>query len=117
MHINHDVFLEGLDQSKRVLLTFFSEKQGRNVVTQCAPLHFSEGRARGDKLECYYFWDFGTEPHGGFLPLPESEIIAIESTDQDFRVGEIIKLSKAGKRSRHSDQRAVGSPGSSESKE
>jgi len=95
MHDNHDIFMEGIAKSRAIELTYSCEGRGRSVVTRCAPLHFSEGRDRDDKLGCYYFWQLDPPENNHFLPLQTPEIVAMELTDQDFRIREIISQSKA----------------------
>jgi hypothetical protein len=98
MHRDHDVFIQGIEQEKRLELTFFSRKHRRNVVSLCAPLHYGKGPAgtaagAEGELECYYLWDFGAEKGNNFLALSPSEIVRMEQTEDDFRVQEFYSLS------------------------
>ena len=78
MHKDHDVFIEGIEQEKRLELIFSSRKQRREIVSLCAPLLYSKGPAVSaigaeDELECYYLWDFGAEKGSNFLALSASD--------------------------------------------
>jgi hypothetical protein len=99
VHRDHDVFIQGIEQEKRLELTFFSRKHHREEVSLCAPLHYSRGPAGfamgvGDKLECYYLWDFGAERGSNFLVLSPSQIISMKLTDKVFHVKEFYSLSE-----------------------
>ncbi len=98
MHRDHNVFIQGIEQEKRLEMTFFSRKHRREVVSPCAPLHYSKGPAgpttgaKGE-LECYYLWDFGAEKGSNFLALSPSEIVSMKLTDDVFHVQEFYSLS------------------------
>ena len=99
MHRDHDVFIEGIEQEKRLELTFFCRRHRRDVVSLCAPLHFSKGPAglatgAEDGLECYYLWDFGAKKGSNFLALSPSQIVSMEPTEIDFRVQDFYSHSK-----------------------
>ena len=99
MHRHHEVFIQGIEQEKRIELTFYSRKQKREVVSFCAPLHYSEGSAslakdQGNGLECYYLWDFGAKKNSNFLALSPSEIIRMKLTDEVFHVQEFFNQGK-----------------------
>ena len=99
MHKDHNVFIQGMEQEKRLELTFFSAKHSREVVSLCAPLHYSKGpaspaRSEGDELECYYLWDFGAKNDSNFLALSPSQIISMKPTDEVFHVQEFYGLNK-----------------------
>ena len=109
MHRDHDVFIQGIEQEKRLKLTFFCRKHRRKVVSLCAPLHFSKGPAgivpgAEDGLQCYYLWDFGAKKGSNFLALSPAEIVSIKLTEDVFHVQEFYSLSNpAGKTTRDPD--------------
>jgi hypothetical protein len=99
VHRHHEVFIQGVEQEKRIELTFFCRKQQREIVSLCAPLHYSKGSAsfaKGEEngLECYYIWDFGAKKDSNFLALSPSEIIRIKLTDIVFHVQEFYSPGK-----------------------
>ena len=98
MHRDHDVFIQGIEQEKRLELTFFSRKHRRDVVRLCAPLHYGKGPASlaasaQDELECYYLWNFGADKGSNFLALSPSQIVSMKLTDDVFHVQEFYSLS------------------------
>ena len=98
MHRDHDVFIQGIEQEKRLELSFFSRKHRREVVNICAPLHYGKGPAspatgEEDELECYYLWDFGAKKGTSFLALSPSQIVSMKLTDDVFHVQEFYSLS------------------------
>jgi hypothetical protein len=90
MHENHRIFARGMEQQKKVRLTFYSRKQRRSLVRTCAPLHYSEGVGAGDDKDCYYFWDFNAKKGSNFLALAPSKIASMEPTDEPFRVEDLM---------------------------
>lgn len=99
MNKDHDVFIQGIEQEKKIELTFFSRKHRREVVSLCAPLHYSKGPSYSaismeDELECYYLWDYGAEESNNFLALSSSEILSMKLTDDVFHVQEFYSPGK-----------------------
>lgn len=99
MHRDHDIFIQGIEQEKRLKLTFFSRKLCREVVSLCAPLHYSKGVSGTapsveDELACYYLWDFEAEKGSNFLALSPSKIVSMKLTEDVFRVQDFYSHSK-----------------------
>lgn len=88
MHGDHGTFAEGLALKKRLKLTFFSKVGGQDVCRVCAPLHYSEGKAHGDGLDCYYFWDYGSGAGNHVMALTPMEILSMERTQEPFDIRE-----------------------------
>ncbi|MCP4607266.1 MAG: hypothetical protein GY845_00940 [Planctomycetes bacterium] len=86
MHSDHDVFIQGVEQKRRIRINFSGRKNPQNLPRQCAPLHYSKGRIDGDDLDCYYLWDFEAAGGGHFLALPPSQIVTMELTEITFKI-------------------------------
>jgi hypothetical protein len=86
MHSDHDIFIQGIEQKRRLKLTFLGRKNLQNLVRQCAPLHYSKGHIEGDDLNCYYFWDFEAVKGSHFLALSPSQIVAMELAGGTFNI-------------------------------
>jgi len=94
----HDIFIQGIQQEKKLEVKFFCRKRQREVVSICAPLHYSHGSPKATKnaeneMGCYYLWDFGAENDNNFLALSSSEIIQIKLTDEVFSIQEFFSIS------------------------
>ncbi len=89
MHSDHDVFTQGIEQKRRIKMTFSDRKNLQNLLRQCAPLHYSKGQVEGDGLDCYYFWDFEAAEGGHFLAAPPSQIIEMELADGTFKIEDL----------------------------
>lgn len=99
MHKDHDVFILGIEQEKKLELTYFDRKQHREQVSLCAPLYYSRGPAGPaagveEELECYYLWDFGAEKGNNFMALSPSQIVSMKLTEDVFHVQEFYSLNK-----------------------
>jgi len=95
----HEVFIQGIQQERKLEVKFFCRRRQREIVSLCAPLHYSKGLPKAAKnaeteLGCYYLWDFGAEKDNNFLALSSSEIVHMELTDEVFSAREFFTLSK-----------------------
>jgi hypothetical protein len=104
VHRKHDVFVRSLERDTKLKLTFFSRKLDREVVSLCAPLHYSKNPVSPVKeseyeQDCYYFWDFGAEKGNNFLALSSSRVVSMELTDDVFHVQEFYNLGNHSKKS------------------
>ena len=93
MDSEHEVFIRGIEQERKIEVTFFCRRRQREVESLCAPLHYSKGPAiltndAESEMECYYLWDFGAEKDNNFLALSPSEILSMKLTDDVFHVQE-----------------------------
>ena len=86
IHRDHDIFIQGINQKRKVKLTFFSIERRRKIVRLCAPMYYSEGQTRGDDLARYYLWDFESGKGKRFLSLSPSRIMRIELAEEFFTV-------------------------------
>ena len=94
VHSDHDIFVQGIEQKRRLKLTFFCRKNHQNLLRQCAPLHYSKGQIEGDDLDCYYIWDFEAAKGSHFLALPPSQIVKMELAEETFNVGDFSSRRK-----------------------
>jgi hypothetical protein len=86
MHCDHDVFVQGMEQKRRLKLTFYEGINLQHIVRECAPLHYSKGQVEGDDLDSYYIWDFENTKDNHFLALPPSQIITMELAEETFNI-------------------------------
>ena len=85
MHSNHNVFVQGIEQKRRIKFAFFSGKNLKKLVRECVPLHYSsKGQIKGDNRNYYYIWDFVATNGSHFLALLPSQILSMELTEETF---------------------------------
>ena len=94
MHSDHDVFIQGIEQKRKIKMTFSGRKNPQNLFRQCAPLHYSKGQIEGDDLDCYHFWDFGATKGRHFLSLYTSQIATMELADGTFKIEDFSNFRK-----------------------
>lgn len=99
MHSDHDIFAQGIEQRRRLRLTFFADDRGLEQVRQCGPLYYSG--ARTDELECYYLWDFEADEGYNFTALSPLQIVRMELTEDAFSVKEVCSLIWKPRKSKH----------------
>jgi hypothetical protein len=86
VHSDHNIFIQGIEQKKKLRLTFFSREHFRKLLRQCAPLYYSKRQIEGDGLDSYYLWDFEATKGSRFLALPSSQIVTMELTEDTFNM-------------------------------
>jgi len=86
VHSDHDIFIQGIEQKRRIKMTFSGKKKLQNLVRQCAPLYYSKGRIERDGLDSYYIWDFEATKGSHFLALLPSQIVTMELAEETFNV-------------------------------
>jgi hypothetical protein len=91
VHSEHEVFIQGIEQERKLEVKFFCRKRQREVVSLCAPLHYCGGPVTSptdveSELVCYYLWDFGVKKGSNFLALKPSEIFSMKLTKEVFHV-------------------------------
>jgi hypothetical protein len=100
VHRDHDVFVRSVERETKLKLTFFSRKHRREIVSLCAPLHFSKSPTGHDEQDCYYLWDFEAKKGSNFLALSSPQMVSMELTDEAFHTQEFHALSKPEKKLR-----------------
>ena len=99
MHKDHEAFIQGVEQETKLKLTFLCKKRQREVVSLCAPLHYSKGppvsTSDAEKeQERYYLWDYGAKKDSHFLFLSPSEILSMKLTNDVFHAQEFCSPGK-----------------------
>jgi hypothetical protein len=86
VHSDHDIFIQGIEQKRRIKMTFSGRKNSQDISGECAPLHYSKGQIEGDDLDCYYVWDYEAAQGGHFLALSPSQISRMELAEGTFKI-------------------------------
>ena len=94
MHTDHDVFIRGLEQERKLKVTYFSDEHRENLARLCGPLYCGTGKAEADGPECYYLWDFEADQGYNFLALPPEQIVSMELTENAYSIEEVSNLSE-----------------------
>jgi len=99
MHSDHEVFIRGIEQKRRLKVTYLSDERREKLIRRCGPLYYSRGKTEADELECYYLWDFEADEGHNFLALSPGRIIGMELTADAFSIEEVSDLGKRPSRS------------------
>ncbi len=73
MHWDHKIFVEGLRDSRRILLTYETVSDGFRYTRWCAPMSFCRDPFNSS-CEYYNFWDFEDEASDHRLALSDDQI-------------------------------------------
>jgi hypothetical protein len=94
VHSDHCIFIQGIEQRRRINIVFSGRKNPQNLARQCAPLHYSKGHIEGDDLDCYYIWDFEATKGSHFLALYTSQIATMELAEGTFKIEDFSSFRK-----------------------
>jgi hypothetical protein len=93
MHRDHETFISGIGDLKKVNLAFFSkEDAGLQLTRTCAPMDYGPSRRTKDQSDRYHFWDYDSDSPGGRHPislLPE-QVVLIDKTNMEFDPAEFV---------------------------
>lgn len=90
MHGDHDVFIQGIHDKKKIRLTFFSKEDGAILVRLCAPMDFGPGSRAKVKVDRYHLWDYESDTGPHTLSLLPNQIKSMELTVEDFDPDEFV---------------------------
>jgi hypothetical protein len=93
MHEDHRVFIAGVEELRKVIVTFVSKDDGGLDLTRaCAPMDYGPRRRAKDQSPCYHFWDYDSDSPRGPHPLSLSamQILSIDEIDDHFDPAEFI---------------------------
>lgn len=91
MHKDHDVFITGIDERRKVLLTFLSREDGDSRQTRtCAPMDFGPSNRTKDKSDRYHLWDYESADGPHTLSLLPERIVTVDPTGDFFDPAEFV---------------------------
>jgi hypothetical protein len=91
MHKDHNVFITGIDDRRKVLLTFLSREDGDSQqMRTCAPMDFGPSNRAKDKSDRYHLWDYDSADGPHTLSLLPSRIVSIAPTEEPFDPTEFV---------------------------
>lgn len=90
MHSDHNVFVRGIREKKKIQLTFFSKEDRSTLIRLCAPMDYGPSRRAKDKSDRYHFWDFESDEVEHVLSLLPNQIVRIEPSEDSFEPAEFI---------------------------
>jgi len=93
MHEDHEAFVSGIGDCKKVILTFFSkEDAGLQLTRTCAPMDYGSSSSAKNKSGRYHFWDYDSDSPSGphTLSLLPEQIVSIVATEEPFTPAEFV---------------------------
>ena len=94
MHSDHDVFVQGIQQKRKIKFTLRRKINHQNLVRQYVPLYYSKAQVEGHGTETYYVWDLEATNSGRFRALSPSQIVKMELAEEKFNLEEFICFEK-----------------------
>ena len=84
MHRDHNVFVQSLENGKKVLLTYFNDKQGRYKSCTCTPVEFNQGGVLAGKIAGSSIYVFSENHKTVPLLLSKDQILKMKPTEIIF---------------------------------
>jgi hypothetical protein len=84
MHIDHDIFVQAIQNTRKIRLTFYDDKRKFNFTRLSVPIHYRSPRTKSDCSDCYYFWIPEADTNRHFLRLLPSQIVSMDLTEEAF---------------------------------
>jgi len=84
MHNDHNIFVLGIQKSRKIRLTYFNAERKLKFTKLSIPLHYRSSRREGTESDFYYFWFSEAAGVKHFLGLPPSRIVSMDLTDEAF---------------------------------
>jgi hypothetical protein len=93
MHQDHEAFISGIRDRRKIILTFVSkEDAGLQLTRTCAAMDYGPSRRARDKSDRYHFWDYDSDSSDGrhTLSLLAGQILLIDETEERFDPAEFV---------------------------
>jgi hypothetical protein len=91
MHRDHETFTIGIDGRTKVILTWFSQEDGRDLTRTCAPMDYGPSRRNLNPNPArYHFWDYDSDEGPHPLSLTASQVGSMTSTADSFDPGGFV---------------------------
>ena len=93
MHVQHDVFIDGIHTQQKLRIRFFSEDDGSYIERVCAPMDYALGKKIRDGIPRYWVWDFESDKFDHTLPIRAERIDYIVNVGEYFDPGTFVSWS------------------------
>lgn len=90
MHADHQVFLRALAGKRRLAVTFFSKKEGRERTRICAPLDFGPLRGAAEPTPHYQLWDLEGKRKPLNIAVAPDDVREMKELEETFDPADII---------------------------
>jgi hypothetical protein len=90
MHAAHAVFLEALHAKRRLSISFFHRKEGKEMTRACAPLDFGPLRGAKSGADAYQLWDLDAKRKPFNVTVAPDDVRGMTLLDETFDPAEII---------------------------
>ncbi|MDN4127231.1 hypothetical protein [Pantoea ananatis] len=95
MHVQHDVFIDGIHTQQKLRIRFFSEDDGCYIERVCAPMDYALGKKIRDGIPRYWVWDLESDKFDHTLPIRAERIDYIVNVGEFFDPGTFVSWSPA----------------------
>ena len=74
----HSLFLEAINEKKKVCVRFYSKPDSGVLDRICAPMDYGPGAANQDGLNRYWLWDYASDAGSHALGLVAQQIVDLQ---------------------------------------
>ena len=83
MHNDHDIFIQAIKSSKKILLTYYEEELNLYLTRLCIPMDYGNPDSKSDS-DYYSFWVEYAQKGERMLSLHTSQIKYMNISDEIF---------------------------------
>lgn len=92
MHDDHNIFIQAVKSSKKILLTYYDDELNLHLTRLCVPVDYGKPDSTGDSF--YYFWVEYAQIGERMLSLRPSQIKYMNLSDDAFNPADYITSQK-----------------------
>lgn len=90
MHNQHNLFIDAIQNKKKLKIRFYSEEDRKFLERVCAPMDYAGGTRIKDGLPRYWVWDFESNKTNHTLPLRAERIDSVTDTGEVFEPASFV---------------------------
>lgn len=85
-----DKFIQAIKSKNRIVVTFFSKEDGRNLRRECAPMDYGPSKREKNKSARFHVWDFESDKKQHPLLLKPEQVLSLEVLEKKFDPAEFV---------------------------
>lgn len=77
-------FVAAIHSKNKIRLTFYSRRDGSQIVRTCAPMDFGPSRRATNKEARYHLWDYDSDTKSHTLSLLPNQVVSMQVLPETF---------------------------------
>ncbi|WP_338542309.1 hypothetical protein [Paenibacillus tundrae] len=86
----HELFLQAINEKRKIMVTFFSNEDGHSLKRLCAPFDYGPSNKYKDKSPRYHMYDYTSDSGSHVLSILPGQLKEILLTDEYFNPLDLV---------------------------